>query len=294
MPSPSTSFLPIPKSWDEFEDICADLLKELWRDSFVTRNGRSGQAQNGVDIYGQPAHLGGSASGCYAGVQCKLTKSLSFATIETEVKRAESFKPTLTEFMIMTTASRDSKLQEDIRIRTWVFPVKIRFWEDISLELSGLPHLLQKFYPNWVQAITTSDKVRDLILSIEDPNDFDYNPMSGEILYKKDIRLVIRLDLGPESDQPFDEPWLKNFIDPRATKLPVCVSYGSSNIFNLLFITVDGGRHLIPIPESMNNLTISFFDAHLGFLVNQVSQLSDYYRALKKAGISVCPPSQQV
>ena len=31
MPSPSTTNLPRPKSWDEFEDICADVLKRMRR-----------------------------------------------------------------------------------------------------------------------------------------------------------------------------------------------------------------------------------------------------------------------
>lgn len=51
MPIPVTSEMPVPKSWDEFEDICADILKSLWEDPFATRNGRAGQAQNGVDVY---------------------------------------------------------------------------------------------------------------------------------------------------------------------------------------------------------------------------------------------------
>ena len=46
MPSPATTDLPIPKSWDEFEDICADLLKHRWGDPYVTRHGRPGQKQS--------------------------------------------------------------------------------------------------------------------------------------------------------------------------------------------------------------------------------------------------------
>ncbi len=62
MPNPPTTNLPRPKSWDEFEDICADVLKYLWKDPYTVRHGRSGQKQDGVDIYGQPEHLGGPAT----------------------------------------------------------------------------------------------------------------------------------------------------------------------------------------------------------------------------------------
>ena len=93
MPSPPTTDLPRPKSWDEFEDICADVLKRLWKDPYIVRNGRSGQKQHGVDIYGHPEHLGGSNSGDYSGAQCKDIELLDLATVEAEVKKAIDFQP---------------------------------------------------------------------------------------------------------------------------------------------------------------------------------------------------------
>ena len=51
MPTPSTANLPIPKDWDEFENLCADLFSKEWGDRNATRNGRQGQRQHGVDIY---------------------------------------------------------------------------------------------------------------------------------------------------------------------------------------------------------------------------------------------------
>ena len=65
MPTIASSELPVPKSWDEFEDICADLFGRIWNDHNIVRYGRMGQRQHGVDIRGQlPA-------GGIAGVQCK-------------------------------------------------------------------------------------------------------------------------------------------------------------------------------------------------------------------------------
>jgi hypothetical protein len=55
---PQTDLSP-PQSWDEFEDIVADLYARLWGEPHVERYGRSGQAQQGVDIYSQPPHLDG-------------------------------------------------------------------------------------------------------------------------------------------------------------------------------------------------------------------------------------------
>ena len=71
MPTIASSELPVPKSWDEFEDICADLFGRIWNDHNIVRYGRMGQRQNGVDIRG---HL---PAGGIAGVQCKKKTSMA-------------------------------------------------------------------------------------------------------------------------------------------------------------------------------------------------------------------------
>lgn len=118
MPSPPTTDLPRPKSWDEFENICADVLKRIWNDPYVSRNGKQGQAQHGVDCFGLPMHLGGAAAKKYAGAQCKKTDNLTIETIQEEVKKAEQFKPRLTEYLVLSTALHDAKVQESIRIHS--------------------------------------------------------------------------------------------------------------------------------------------------------------------------------
>ena len=92
MVTPSTAQLPPPKSWDEFEDICANLFGEEWNDRHTTRYGRSGERQNGVDIYGRPTESG------YAGVQCKGKRNwppseLTKSQIDEEVEKAKAFSP---------------------------------------------------------------------------------------------------------------------------------------------------------------------------------------------------------
>jgi hypothetical protein len=153
MPSPPTTDLPRPKSWDEFEDIVADVMKVKWNDPNVTRVGRSGQTQNGVDIYGMPEHLGRKE---YAGAQCKKkSDEIEFDDVVAIVTEAEEFKPPLAELVIATTAPRDEKLQVKVRelnvqrVRKDEFRVEVAFWEDLSLDLSGEPRLLAKHFPGW-------------------------------------------------------------------------------------------------------------------------------------------------
>ena len=103
MPTPSTTDLPRPKSWDEFEDIVWDLYSRQWPQSHVVRNGRAGQRQHGVDIYGQPTYLYGE----YIGIQCKryADGKITRRKLEAEITEAEKFHPLLSEYVIATIAS---------------------------------------------------------------------------------------------------------------------------------------------------------------------------------------------
>lgn len=173
MPHPSTTALPRPKSWDELEDICADVLKRVWLDPYVVRNGRSGQSQHGVDLYGYPQHLGDPSAGKLAGAQCKNTEALAFSTVAADIELASHFTPPLAEYLVLTSAPRDATLQEALRKDIWPFRVHIMFWEDLSLELSAHDDLLRKHFPGWLSIATSKDDVLRK-LSASQPSDFDY------------------------------------------------------------------------------------------------------------------------
>lgn len=55
------------KSWDDFESLCWALFREIWSHSNPQKNGRRGQVQCGIDVFGSP--LANRHAVC--GVQCK-------------------------------------------------------------------------------------------------------------------------------------------------------------------------------------------------------------------------------
>jgi hypothetical protein len=162
MPTPTTSVLPKPKSWDEFEDIVWDIYKRKWQDPYAQRYGRSGQRQNGVDIYGQ--QIGFES---YIAVQCKRYEDgkLNRKGIEAEISEVEKFSSTISEYIIATTASRDTKIQDCIRCLNeqrqpeGKFSVHVVFWDDLCDELTNPVNrdLLKKHYSEWGEIFKASD-----------------------------------------------------------------------------------------------------------------------------------------
>src|ERR1700731_1455525 len=117
MPIPVTAQLHPPQSWEEFESMCADLYTRIWSDEGTQKHGRQGQPQGGVDVYGQPDGKN------YTGVQCKKKSiwpptDLTLADIDEEVEKAKTWKPSLTEYIIATTAPNDETAQAHPRALT--------------------------------------------------------------------------------------------------------------------------------------------------------------------------------
>ena len=133
--------LPIINDDKIFENFCLDYFKIKFRDPSIQLNGRSGQKQNGVDIF---CHINFPYE--WIGIQCKVKSTstkISLSEVKTEIERAKQFNPKLSQYIIVTTGSRDAILQEQIRILNDefsslnIFYTQIVFWEDILEELSN-------------------------------------------------------------------------------------------------------------------------------------------------------------
>ena len=101
--------IPIPGDEQAFERCNVVLWRCILKDETVKRHGRKGQAQYGVDLTGlrdgNPNHI--------VGVQCKLKghgKILTEKEVKCEVEKALTFRPLLSEYIIVTTAPDDGKL----------------------------------------------------------------------------------------------------------------------------------------------------------------------------------------
>lgn len=127
-----------PENWQDFESLCKKLWGEIWECSEIKKNGRSGQIQHGVDVYGIPKdqeeYYGIQSKGKDDYTKAKLTKK----EVDTEIEKAKDFKPPLKKFYFATTANKDSAIEEYIRQRdlenrkAGLFEIHIFSWEDIA------------------------------------------------------------------------------------------------------------------------------------------------------------------
>lgn len=149
-----SSRFPPPRSWEEFELLCADLFRNIWNDPGTQKNGRSGQPQHGVDIFGRPDR-GTSYAGVQARNKVQAPKAVTPAELRSEVQKARKFVPALENFILATTAPNDARLQEEARRLTeanaaeGLFSVEVWGWDEIESRLAECPDVIARHYPEF-------------------------------------------------------------------------------------------------------------------------------------------------
>jgi hypothetical protein len=164
MPLIQAMELPRPKNWQDFETMVCDAMTQRWNSPALQKNGRPGQKQNGVDIYG-PDEIGRRV-----GIQCKRYKlPFSLKTVEDEIAAAETFGGHLTTLYVATTSENDSKLQREVRklsdkrVAADRFAVSIIFWDDVVRALLLNPTVFKAHYPQVIlPTANISDRDRQL------------------------------------------------------------------------------------------------------------------------------------
>lgn len=140
-----------PRSWEQFEELCADVFQSAWRDPALVRYGRAGQRQDGVDIVGRNGAL------YPIGLQCKKrskwpVSKLTTKDIDAEIKEALNFQPALKAFYILTTAPVDAAMLDHVRKineqheEKKLFEVVLLGWGEIVRRATLDPHVANKHF----------------------------------------------------------------------------------------------------------------------------------------------------
>lgn len=169
MPTHRDINFPRLRNDDEFEDLALDLCRLEWDDPYASdRHGRSGQGQDGVDIYGHPSDI----EGIHYGAQCKLRtgdRQPSKSEIEAEVQRARHFTPPLKLLILITDAPRDAKTQKIVRAisereqQAGRFEVAIWFWDSICQRIAAHTSMIVKYFHDLLTPLTTAPEADRLV-----------------------------------------------------------------------------------------------------------------------------------
>ncbi|WP_333827577.1 hypothetical protein [Pararhodobacter sp.] len=169
-------FFQPPLYWQQFEELCAGLLTEVYGVPNAQQVGRPGQAQNGVDVFGTSARHG------RIGIQCKRLSDLdennnpypggpiTRALLRDAADDALSFVPDLKLWILATTARRDTKVQgwvEELN-NEWEQMGRKRIaivwtWDECISHLNSYPELQRRYYRDVIQVGSPKD-IDEIIL----------------------------------------------------------------------------------------------------------------------------------
>lgn len=151
MPLPVRAEL-LPRTEDEyeFEGMVRDALAIRRAHPDTQHHGRRGQKQRGVDVYGNPATLGGK----YFVAQCKnyFSKCPTEALVTAEAEAAETFGQSIEMMYFATATPRDANVQKmfrklsTARTKAGKFAIEPLFWEDIRDELCRSDEMIRKYW----------------------------------------------------------------------------------------------------------------------------------------------------
>lgn len=180
------------------------LFQYVLDDPATQNNGRPGQRQHGVDVFGRR----GGGAGPLVGVQCKgkdtdYGGTVTVDELEAEVKKTEEFQPALREFILVTTAPDDAVIQrharlleERIRAEGRDLSISVWGWGRVTQEIGRFGDVIKALHPD---ATPFTDKILDEQAAIR---------RQLEILTAQVVRIV-----------PADEQRQAAIIPPSTTQI---------------------------------------------------------------------------
>lgn len=208
-----------PDSYSVFETLCMELGAKVINATEMEKNGRRGQRQKGVDVWGwrnnNLEHI--------VGVQCKqkgFGQDLEEKEVRDEWEQALTFVPPIKEFYLLTTARNDEAMEQlarelclELHQKTGrSVPYKIWGWGRICDALLPYPDLIKIFQPDYgLRSQEHSDKL-DSVISMMSDDRATHNLYLKKILAAVgNLNGVLLLDgvddasAGNEIDKAYDQ-----------------------------------------------------------------------------------------
>jgi hypothetical protein len=131
----------------------------------------------------------------------------------------------------------------------------------------------------------TSGEILEIIKN-SNPSEWDVNySQDGEIAIFKEYPLL-RIETKHNKDfvhnEDFREKWANMFLDPHATSYRYQIYLGETRLRELILVSVDGGRALLPLPKSAIDLRVEPLRYKIAIIFDQFDTCDEY---MKKAGL---------
>lgn len=193
-----------PDRYQEFESQCVKLWKSILNNPNVMKNGRPGQPQKGVDVWGyrnknvrEPV-----------GVQCKQKghgQVLTEAELRDEWRKALQFAPPITEYFLLTTADNDAKMEElarNLALEQADLGRNIEFyvwgWQKICDEVFEYPEVMRAFDPTYGVFAREHTAAIELVSIKQDQTLLEVSVMSEAMIRMEAAIATDRLDVTAE------------------------------------------------------------------------------------------------
>ena len=165
-----------PLLWQQFEDLTQGVFREVFGDPSPSKSGRQGQPQQGVDVYGYHVR-----TKILIGVQCKQLDqrdannrllpgcAITEKMLNEEYNKALGFSPKLNLWILATTAKRDGKIQNQVRmlndrsLKEGNFGVQLWCWEDFITFLNSYDDLQRQYYSTILSFQSHADQDRVIL-----------------------------------------------------------------------------------------------------------------------------------
>lgn len=153
---------PVPRDWQMFERLCLALLSDIYATKFQ-RWGRSGQRQDGIDIYGKT--LEGAIAAQCKGRQQGVGKGLRKSDIDNVCKDIDNGHVRVDKILVLTTLPDDVALHQyasqlSLKRQAAGQPsISIWGWDTISDYIGNSPRVQRSFYGSWFHKSTLRQRV---------------------------------------------------------------------------------------------------------------------------------------
>ena len=270
-----------PENWQDFETLCKKLFGEIWGcPHTIKKNGRLGQTQFGVDIYGKP-----KGTNEYWGIQCKgkdnyVDSKLTEKEIDIEVNKALQFEPKLKVLIFTTTAPKDVNIEQYIRkidtksCNNGNFEIVLYSWQDLA-DLIEENRDTFNWYVNNIQFKEQFD------IEVRVKTDHENN-----ILKPKFLKKITNFKVRPKQENN-QESILDHFTNQIVTINPIALRALSTNILgptkinhgwskihitinNIGSIVLEDWKLWVSFDEKIDKVNDDF--SNLGFMIKDLAK----------------------